>query len=268
MSKRTFEPVTFTVSVLNADRQTFRQVATFVAQSKDEEASVERAAYHRAATECEAAWPGLCVYRYGDLETGDYNGQFQWKDGGWGGYVPASVHVHDPQAIARAEAEAKKRRAAEAKKAAEIDALPPMTITDAALWQKCLDNNQDGYGAAVNRYAERWAKLMEVEIRKAEDRYRAETDGVLDNTGSMEREAFWRGAAIAVIHDCADRTSHEADTDGITGFMYGAAVATLVGVWQYGDILKTWHNRQYGKPDAEGVVNPALLTIGIEKDGS
>lgn len=62
--------------------------------------------------------------------------------------------------------------------------------------------NNDGYGRACFTFAERWADLMEAEIGKSND----VTKCFVDN---------------------ADRLSHEADTEGITGFMYGCAVSIL-----------------------------------------
>lgn len=128
----------------------------------------------------------------------------------------------------QAQADAK-RNATEAKLA---DA-PEMEIADEAAWQSWKDNNQDGYGGGVIAYAERWARLMQVEI----------------NAGKK-------------LKDIADTTSHEADIDGIAGFMYGAAVHTLATSWKHGDQLRKWHNKQYGvSEDTEGTVNPAILTV-------
>ena len=62
------------------------------------------------------------------------------------------------------------------------------------------DPMADAYGLAIFSYAERWADLMEAGL---------EAD---PNTDFAE---------------LAERTSREADTDGITGFMYGAAVSVL-----------------------------------------
>ena len=61
--------------------------------------------------------------------------------------------------------------------------------------------------------------------------------------------------------DIANNTSIEADTEGITGFMYGCAVAALSEFWEYGEEFRKWHNREYGY-NGDGVVNPAILTIG------
>lgn len=75
-------------------------------------------------------------------------------------------------------------------------------------------NNTDGYGASIIQYAKRWSKLMEEEI---------------DNGANLE--------------DIADMTSHEADTDGITGVMYGASLKILFEGWKYGEDLRKWHNK-------------------------
>lgn len=102
-------------------------------------------------------------------------------------------------------------------------------------YQAGLDANQDFYGRGVYTYLERWADLMEAKIQNGVD-------------------------PEAVIVNHAERLSHQADTDGITGFMYGCAVAILSEVWEYGDILRMWHNKEYDY-DGNGVVNPAILTI-------
>lgn len=92
-------------------------------------------------------------------------------------------------------------------------------------------NSKDFYSRGVVNYAERWATLMEKEIEN--------------------------GARVA---DIADKTSNIADTDGITGFMYGCAVSTLSHLWEYGDDLRKWHNGEYNY-EGEGVVNPAVLCV-------
>ena len=45
------------------------------------------------------------------------------------------------------------------------------------------------------------------------------------------------------IEDIAKELSHKADTEGITGFMYGCAVSILLQCWEYGEELRRWHNR-------------------------
>ena len=66
--------------------------------------------------------------------------------------------------------------------------------------------------------------------------------------------------ANTIIVENADRLSHEADTEGITGFMYGCAVSILSQYWEYGEELRKWHNKEYNY-DGKGVVNPAIMTI-------
>ena len=103
-------------------------------------------------------------------------------------------------------------------------------------YNKGKENNRDPYGKAVYTYLERWADLMEEEI----------------NSSDKSPEE--------VIPECADELSHDADTEGITGFMFGVAVNILSNVWKYGEILKKWHNRRYNY-DGDGVVNPAIIVV-------
>ena len=75
-------------------------------------------------------------------------------------------------------------------------------------------------------------------------------------------------AAGAKLEDIAKESEREADTEGITGFMYGAAVSTLTSVWEHGEKLRLWHNigtqihDEGEKANADGkVLNPAILNI-------
>ena len=81
-------------------------------------------------------------------------------------------------------------------------------------WITGLQNNTDPYGSAVYRYAETWANLMEVKMEQG-----------------MKIEQ--------IAEDCSD----EADTEGITGFMYGCAVQILSNCWEHGEELRRWHKR-------------------------
>jgi hypothetical protein len=68
----------------------------------------------------------------------------------------------------------------------------------------------------------------------------------------------------------ADECSNKADIPcGITGFMYGCAVSSLVNCWKHGEELRVWHNKKHQLKDegdkanaSGGVLNPALLCIG------
>ena len=108
-----------------------------------------------------------------------------------------------------------------------------MAITDQEAWDKGYEvNSKDGYGKMIFEYADRWARLMQHYVHEGEQ-----------------------------ISECAEKASHEADTDGITGFMYGAAVHILAQTWVHGEQLRQWHNAQYDHKGS-GTVNPAIMTIG------
>lgn len=101
-------------------------------------------------------------------------------------------------------------------------------------------NNTDEYGKAIVDYTERWAELMEVEM--------------------LEGKNF---------ENMAKTTSCIADTEGITGFMYGCSVSAISSFWVHGEELRKWHNldtqiRNEGEKANESgkVLNPALLVIG------
>ena len=66
--------------------------------------------------------------------------------------------------------------------------------------------------------------------------------------------------ALQAIMENAESLSHEADTEGITGFMYGCAVSILSSSWEYGEELRKWHNKEYDY-EGDGVVNPAIITL-------
>jgi len=122
---------------------------------------------------------------------------------------------------------------------AKLANVPAFEVADKDAWKTWKAKNQDPYGGAVITYAQRWARLMQAEMA---------------NGKSLE--------------EVAEATSFEADLEGITGFMYGAAVSVLSQVWVHGDRLRRWHNLdiQVGNEGEKanengGVLNPALITI-------
>lgn len=98
-------------------------------------------------------------------------------------------------------------------------------------WVTGKSKNTDSYGACIYKYAEGWAKLMQVEMLAGKE-----------------------------LKDVAEKTSNEMGFLGVTGFMYGAAVSILSQCWKYGEELRKWHNKEYSH-EGEGVVNPAILTV-------
>jgi hypothetical protein len=114
-----------------------------------------------------------------------------------------------------------------------------MKLKDEATWNRCVEVNSEPYGKAAVDYAEAWANLMETKMSEGKE-----------------------------LEDIADSSSHDADTDGITGFMYGAAVSMLAQCWEHGEQLRRWHNLKTqikdegAKANTEGgTLNPALLNI-------
>lgn len=116
-----------------------------------------------------------------------------------------------------------------------------MQISNQDFWDKGIVANQDPYGNRCFTYARDWADLMEPRIANGDK-----------------------------LEDIAESTSHQADTDGITGFMYGAAVWILSQCWIHGEQLRKWHNltTQLGDEGEKAnnvpgrVLNPAILNIG------
>jgi len=103
-------------------------------------------------------------------------------------------------------------------------------------------NDDDPYGKRIFEYAEHWATLMERDFE----------NGISFN-------------------DMAEKHSRTADYDGITGFMYGAAVSVLSLAWLYGEQLRRWHNKETqlgnegdlaNEDSKKPVLNPALINIG------
>jgi len=115
-----------------------------------------------------------------------------------------------------------------------------ISLRDEALWNKSAKVNSDGYGSAVVRYAERWGRIMEGEIARG-----------------------------AKLEDCMEKAERLADTEGITGFMYGCAVSLLSATWIYGESFRLEYNRKNQIGDegekanmSGGTLNPATITIG------
>ena len=67
-----------------------------------------------------------------------------------------------------------------------------MKLKNEERWSEYKAKNRDGYGLGIITFAERWADAMEAQI-------------VVGST----------------VDGCAQSCEQEADTEGITGFMYG-----------------------------------------------
>jgi len=121
-----------------------------------------------------------------------------------------------------------------------------MKVLDQSIYDDWKAKNTDGYGSACFRFAENWANKLEAEIDKQSGK-----------------------PVPTVIEEFAKKYFHDADDEGITGFMYGMAVSILSHCWIYGKELREWHNLdvQIGnegeRANAEGkVLNPGILNLG------
>lgn len=151
------------------------------------------------------------------------------------------AYIASPEYKESCERAAQKERERKEKATAILaDAPARMSLADPDGWARAQAANTDPYGGAVMTYAERWARMMEARMAQGER-----------------------------IADIAEECSHVADEEGITGFMYGAAVSTLAAVWKHGEALRLWHNlkSQIGTEgeranESGGVLNPAILSVG------
>lgn len=121
-----------------------------------------------------------------------------------------------PEGIAHAKKEADEAAYAERILKEECGKLREFSVVDRTDWDMWVSKNQDAYGAAIFRYAARWAWMMEQEMSK--------------------------GATVA---DCADATLRLADVEGVTGFMHGAAVSILKKCWTHGEEFGRWYDMKH-----------------------
>jgi len=180
------------------------------------------------------------VWKYDTVETAIEFWENLWEAKAKAAEAKRKEYEASPE-YAAAQAAAKAQREAEDKRRQELLSLAPNgpTFADSEGWGKTVVRNTDPYGAATVSYASMWAQMME---------------GLI-NQGS-------------VLKDIAEECSQLADTEGITGFMYGCAVSILSQCWKHGSDLNAWHNGKYGDQGEEatksgGTINPAVLTMTI-----
>lgn len=122
----------------------------------------------------------------------------------------------------------------------ELDRTTQLEFKDErakAIWKRwCKRNFRHRYTRCIVKFASCWGKHMQSIMNNPEK--------------SLE----------LIAHE----SSYASNINGITVYMYGCAVAILAECWKYGEQLRKYHNTQYGCPDAEGVINPAVICIGTE----
>lgn len=86
--------------------------------------------------------------------------------------LPADVVAHEAglaaEAAARQEQERIRYQEEQARQTVALEdrlaLLPPLVLTDAEGWAESVAANQDDYGAATMRFAERWGRLLQAEL--------------------------------------------------------------------------------------------------------
>lgn len=130
---------------------------------------------------------------------------------------------------------------------------PPFTFLKdehAEAWEKGWKNqtgDMASYGRAVYVFAARWARRMENAIGDPENSESSVSDILQD-----------------VREELQEATDNSRDM-GITGFQGAHVIVLLANWWIHGETLRRLHNKEYGQPDTDGIVNPAVLRIGIKR---
>lgn len=153
--------------------------------------------------------------------------------------------AHDAEVDAELERNHQKRQAqydAEVKThrervEARLDGAAKMELSDKEEWDRALPQLAKSiYGTSTASYAERWARLMQLELANGKE-----------------------------LADIWEETLEEADLEGMTGFSTILATHLLTVTWVHGGELRKLHNAYWGSDSEEGTVNPAVLTINKSK---
>lgn len=131
------------------------------------------------------------------------------------------------------EAEAKARRD---RAEARLVNAPAMEFSNKDAWDAATSQIAESmYGTSIATYAERWARLMQLELSEGK---------TLDEV--------WNSSC------------HEADLEGMSGYSLGIATHLLTETWVHGAELRKLHNAFWGSDSEDGTVNPAIITIGTD----
>lgn len=93
----------------------------------------------------------------------------------------------------------------------QLAGRPPITLRDPERWQEFVDANKDFYGKGIVDFATQWGRLMELRVEQG----------------------------MSVL-EAAKATESEADTFGMSGFSFSAALSMLREMWIYGDQLRDY----------------------------
>jgi len=99
--------------------------------------------------------------------------------------------------------------------------MPEMKIKKGQeqVYQDWYDKNPDPYGNACFRYANNWAFILESKIKSGQK----------------------------ITKEIIEQVSHDADTEEITGFMFGVAKSILINCWEYGHMIEYYYTNDENK---------------------
>ena len=113
---------------------------------------------------------------------------------------------------------------------------PAMEFSNKNAWDEATPQIAESmYGTSIATYAERWARLMQLELSEGK---------TLDEIWSS--------------------SSHEADFEGMSGYSQGIATHLLTETWVHGAELRELRNAFWGSDSEDGTVNPAIITVGTD----
>lgn len=113
-----------------------------------------------------------------------------------------------------------------------------MPIVKTEEWDKCVEVNKDPYGGAVVKVARRVMDILD------------------EDDSPLTKEA---------VDELICRGDRESGAGGITGFMAGCVAGIVSQVHSRGEEFRTAWNAIYGVTSEDGVVNPAVMTIGVKE---
>lgn len=113
---------------------------------------------------------------------------------------------------------------------------PAMEFSNKNAWDEATPQIAEiMYGTSIATYAERWARLMQLELSE----------------GKTLDEIWWS-------------SSYEADLEGMSGYSQGIATHLLTETWVHGAELRKLHNAFWGSDSEDGTVNPAIIIVGTD----
>ncbi len=115
-----------------------------------------------------------------------------------------------------------------------------MGIIDTKAWKEWEKNNKDSYENACIKVARRTIELLDKDLTPLHNGYHPD---------------------IHTAHGIMCKADEETNAGGITGFMAGCVAGMVYKCHSRGDEFRISFN---GEHEADGVINPALVTIEVK----